>query len=172
LLIGIGMIVVGLLGVFGIFGVFGLFGSWTGNQFGWIALVVGSYGTGQAALGLGRPGQLVLAADGFEWTSSRRRAPLRRTWQECGPFLLNDGPRQSARVEYRTGQVGGTPWPSGATTGPSQATFWHSQATWPNMPLPTHGKREFIGASYSSIMPNDLVELMNSYRNWALQQAR
>jgi hypothetical protein len=160
MLIGIGMIV------------FGVFLARTGHLFGWMALPLGIYGTGQAAVGLRRPSQLVLAADGFEWTSPWRRAPVRRTWQECGPFLLIYRNRQPARIEYRTGQVGATPWPSGATTGPSQATFWQNQATWPDKPMPKHGKRESIGARYSAITPKELVELMNGYRNWALQQAR
>jgi hypothetical protein len=159
------LISIGMLG-------FGILLAWGGHPFGFMLGLFGAVGIGQAALGSRRPRQLVLAADGFEWTSPWRRAPVHRIWQECGPFLLSEGPRQSARIEYRTGQVGGTPWPIGATTGPSQATFWRSQATWPNMPMPTHGKRESIGAKYADIAPNELVDLMNGYRNWALQQAR
>jgi hypothetical protein len=160
LLVGIGMLVVGV------------FLARTGHLFGWLLAPAGGYGIVMAALGFHRPSQLVLAADGFEWTPQWRGGRVRRTWQECGPFYLTYRNRQPAGIEYRTGQVGGTPWPSGATTGPSQATFWRSQATWPDMPMPTHGKRESVGAKYSSITPNELVDLMNGYRNWALQQPR
>ena len=130
LLIGIGAIGVGILGILGMFGFFGSFRA--AGLFGWMALIVGIYGTGQAASGFGRPSQLVLAADGFEWTPQWRGAPVRRSWQE-----------------------------------------WEGPATaWRGTPTPRFGKRQTIGARYSAITPNELVVLMNSYRDWALQQAR
>jgi hypothetical protein len=139
--------------------------------FGWLLIASGVAGIGQVAWGFHRPSQIVLTSDGFEWTSPLPRPLVRRTWLECGPFFLvyrnrTPGP---PRIGYYTG------WPAGAAFWQSQpATHWQGQiAAWPNQPMPPHGRQEIINASYSTIGPTELVELMNDYRNRAAaQQAR
>jgi len=167
LLISIGMIVLGLflvragqqIGIGPFLGV---------GLFGWLLVASGGIAIGQVAWGFHRPSQLVLAADGFEWTGPWPRPLVRRTWLECGPFFLvqrSRGPG-APRIGYYTG------WPAGAASWQGQPTQWQGQiARWPNQPMPPHGSREIITAVYSTIGPSELVELMNDYRNRAAQRA-
>jgi hypothetical protein len=169
LMVSIGMIVFGaLLARAGQLG-FGLFVT-TAGMFGWLLIASGVLGIAQAAWGFHRPSQIVLTADGFEWTSQWPRKLVRRTWLECGPFYLvyrNRTPRPP-RIGYYTG------WPAGAASWQGQpATRWQPQvARWPNEPMPPHGRGRIMNASYSTIGPTELVELMNDYRNRAAQRVR
>jgi len=169
LILSIGMIVLGIfLARAGQRG-FGLFLNAAG-LFGWLLVPTGILGIGQAAWGFHRPSQIVLAADGFEWTSPWPRRPVRRSWLECGPFFLmyrRRGPGPPW-IAYYTG------WPAGAAAWQGQpATRWQGPlARSPSEPMPPHGKGHRINAVYSTIGPQELLQLMNDYRNRAALQAR
>jgi hypothetical protein len=169
LILSIGMIVLGVfLAWAGQLG-FGLFQT-TAGLFGLLLVPTGVVGIGQVAWGFHRPSQLVLTADGFEWTSPWPRAPVRRSWLECGPFFLvyRTRPPGPPRIGYYTG------WPAWAASWQGRPTTrWQRMTgTWPIQPMPPHGKGRTINAVYSTIGPQQLVELMNDYRNRAAQLAR
>ncbi len=121
----------------------------SGSVLGWIAVVFFGLGGLACLLFLIRPYRLVLTPDGFDYVVPPH-SPRSHTWAECGPFRLVTVSRTRIMV-FATSRTD------------------HKGMRGMNRAL-TGGADANLQAHFRGISPDDLVELMNRYRDHAMRR--
>ena len=122
-----------------------------------VCTVIGLIGTGKAYGQLRDPSALTLDEDGFMLEETTTRELVQRDWTECGQFVaVHEGwwvpERRSDQVVY---------WTTGKTRVPGETDdyFVIGGAT-----------KESIQIGYGRLSANKLADLLNAYRNRALER--